>query len=76
MYKLKLDNVVKIVDSDFEKERLIKQGYILFEEKIEEIQEEPVEKIEEEPVEESTEEITEENKKSNKKESGKNGTTK
>lgn len=63
MYKLKYENVRRTVETEKERDKLIQEGYSLYDE------EEPVE----EPTEESTEEPVEEKTASTKKGSGKNG---
>ena len=63
MYKLKYENVRRTVETEKERDKLIREGYSLYDE------EEPVE----EPTEESTEEPVEEKTASTKKGSGKNG---
>ena len=67
MYKLKYENVRRTVETEKERDKLIQEGYSLYDE------EEPVEEPTEEPVEEPTEEPVEEKTASTKKGSGKDG---
>lgn len=62
MYKLKYQNVEKVVSTEIEKNKLIQAGYTLYEEK--EAEEEPIEdtqeEAEEEPIQDTQEDTTQE----------------